>query len=315
MLRLSLRLTAVGFIVASSGCSALINPDTDLLGTDPDVDSGTVMLMDSGMTGFDAGPGFDGGPLFDAGNETCVEGTRRCVGDSLRTCASGMEIPQDCQAMDAFCQTDHCEPHVCRPNSRECSADGGSVLSCSARGDALDTMSCGSGRCDGATRMCTGGGDACTGLMGIRPGADREMNLCSFSDDNTYQPDTMCRGTTRASVGDRIFELRLDAPTRVTIELTDIDEGAAIDTIFYLRRVCDDQSTQIGCADDVPCAASTAEPAACFDGVDVRQSRLTVDLPAGNYYIVADAFLYTTGGGTMFGCGRVRLSVRETPRG
>lgn len=299
MLRSSLPLLG---LVALTGCSALINPDTDLLGSDPD--SG-VTLMDSGMTGFDAGP-----MGFDAGDVPCMEGSRRCAGDRLLTCVGGMLVPQDCQSMDAFCDVDHCQPHVCVPNSRECSADGRSVVSCDGRGSEATAMSCGDARCDPATRMCVGGGPACAISNGnVSLGTSRPFGLCTTDDNNTFQPDgRMCNGMARSDVGDQILTLTLTEPTRVTFELTDVDESRAIDTILYVRRTCDDPSSQILCADDVPCAASTVDPPACFDGVDVRQSRVTADLPAGTYYIVIDAFAYTTGG-VEFECGRVQLRV------
>lgn len=290
-------------LTVAAGCSALINPDPDRLGPDEGSDSG-VSLMDSGMTGFDAGP-----MGFDAGDVPCVEGSRRCMGDRLLTCAGGVEVAQDCQSMSAFCSGDQCEPHVCRPNSRECSADGGSVVSCNARGSEATTMDCGDSRCDPATRTCVGGGGACEGIRSIALGTERNTPLCAYDDDHTFQPDaTMCRGMSRADSGDRTFELTLTAPTRVTFELTDVDNARAIDTVLYVRRACDEAGTQVLCADDVPCAASTAQPPACIDGVDVRQSRITADLPAGTYYIVVDAFLYSAGG-VEFQCGDVRLRV------
>ncbi len=85
-------------------------------------------------------------------------------------------------------------------------------------------------------------------------------------------------------------------------------QNAPTELILYIRRACDDPSSQIVCADDVPCMASTAEPPACFGEVDVRQSRVTVTLPAGTYYVFVDAFEYTSSG-IDFTCGTVELSV------
>lgn len=302
----SLRAVAVVlFASALPACSALIDPDTGRLGPDDGADSG-VSLMDSGMSGFDAGPGFDGG------NVPCVEGTRRCSGDTLVTCAGGALVPQDCQAMMAFCDGDHCQPHVCRPNSRMCSPDGTSVLSCTARGDDVDAEDCGDGRCDPATFRCEGGGGPCDALNNVRIGEDRTANLCGRDDDNSRVPGGTCGGTSRSDTGDITYRLTLTEPTRVTIELTDIAESTAVDTVVYVRRVCDDETTQVLCSDDVPCEASTAEPPACIDGVDPRQSRVTADLPAGSYYVVVDAFEYTSGS-TEFRCGQVRLRITESP--
>ncbi|MCA9608997.1 MAG: hypothetical protein KC619_25525, partial [Myxococcales bacterium] len=258
MLRPSLPRVVLAFVPVLAGCSALINPDTDLLGTDDGTDSG-VTLMDSGVMGVDAGP-----MGIDAGDRPCVEGTRSCAGDQLVSCVGGMEVPQDCQSMEAFCDVDHCTPHVCVPNSRECSADGTSVVSCNGRGSEAVAESCGDARCDPATRTCVGGGPECPrSTATIRIGGTYRIGLCTPDDSDTFVPDgRMCTGTSRADSGDRVFTLTLDAPTRVTLELTDIDERRAVDTILYVRRNCDDPSSQILCADDVPCAASTAEPAA-----------------------------------------------------
>lgn len=287
-----------------AGCSALINPDTGRLGDDPD--SGVVALMDSGPPiGSDAGPGFD------AGDGTCDEGERRCNGDQLLTCVAGSFVAADCQAMGAYCDGDSCQPHECTPNSRRCSEDGDSVISCTARGDEESEESCGDGRCDPDTIRCEGGGDACP--LGDLP---RELSipdsrvrvLCERDDDHTFTPSDGCRAESRASVGDEVFPLVLDRERRLTFELTDVDESNAVDTILYIRRACDDPSTQVACADDVRCMASTVEPPACFGDVDVRQSRVTVTLPAGTYYVFIDAFEYSTSG-TTFGCGRVQLQV------
>ncbi|MBX3270128.1 MAG: hypothetical protein KF729_07695 [Sandaracinaceae bacterium] len=286
------------------GCSALVNPDVDRLGGDPGADSG-VTLMDG------ATPRPDAGPPRDGGGAACVEGTRTCAGDVLVVCAGGAERREDCAATGGICREGGCRPRACTPGTRTCADDGGSVLACSADGGELSVIDCGDGRCDPSTLACVEG--ACRGLDEIRVGSTETLDLCDESDDDTYERDSaQCRATTRASVGDRVFVLRLAMDTRVVIELTDVDEDAAIDTIVYLRTVCDDPTTQIGCADDVPCMASTAQPPYCVDGVDVRQSRLVATLRAGTYYVVVDGFRYSRSG-VSFGCGEVRLAVRAAP--
>jgi len=111
--------------------------------------------------------------------------------------------------------------------------------------------------------------------------------------------------------GDEVFVLELDSPTRLTFELTDYDETRAIDTVLYIRSACEDMASQVACADDVPCGTSTVPGGPTCTGsgaVDVRQSRVTLTLPAGRYYVVADAFV-RRGDGVNYTCGRVRLSV------
>jgi hypothetical protein len=48
-------------------------------------------------------------------------------------------------------------------------------------------------------------------------------------------------------------------------------------------------------------------PTGC-SGYEVRESTLRTHLDAGTYYIIADAFAYTSGT-TMYRCGHVQLSV------
>lgn len=152
---------------------------------------------------------------------------------------------------------------------------------------------------------------ACEDFPRIPVGGTRRVNLCNFEDANTFNRSDGCMTDLRAASPDQTFVLTIPSMQRVTISLTDVDDSATVDTVFYVRRICGDASTQIGCADDVPCAASTATPPACFTGgVDVRQSRVTATLPPGTYYIVADAYDYRRDG-TTFGCGRVELEVRD----
>jgi len=298
MLRFA-RLAAPAALVALAGCSALINPDTGRLGDDPD--AGVVTRMDSG------GPiGSDAGPGFDAGDGSCSDGERRCNGDQLLTCVAGSFVARDCQAMGAFCDDETCEPHVCTPNSRRCSDDGDSIVSCSARGDQASEESCGDGRCDPDTVSCEGGGGGCEDLPELIPNDRKRIELCEGTGDNTFAPAPGCGSDTPASAADVAYRLVLDEPRRLTFEVTDIDPMRAVDTILYIRRDCEDPSSQVVCADDVPCAASTVDPPACFGEVDVRQSRTTVSLPAGTYYVFVDAFEYMTSG-TSFRCGTVRL--------
>jgi len=287
------------------GCSSLVNPDSDLLGTDPGVDAGTVMLMDSGPTTRDAGT------RPDAGGMMCAEGTSRCAGDTLFTCAGGMELPQDCQAMGAFCSGDACSPHVCTPNQRECSSGGTAVLSCSARGDLVSRDACPNG-CDPDTLACRpdGGGGCADDADTIEIGESHTINLCEDDNTNTHESSAECTSSGDANLGDRVFSLTVERRQRLTIELTDVDEASAIDTILYIRSVCDRTDSQLACDDDVPCDESTAEPPACFGEVDLRQSRIETTLDPGTYYIVIDGFNYRTDR-VSFSCGDVELSVER----
>ena len=61
--------------------------------------------------------------------------------------------------------------------------------------------------------------------------------------------------------------------------------------------LCDERGTQIACDDDVTCAESSI--GGPCSGVEVRESRIETHLAAGTYYIVADAFAYSTERVTM----------------
>ncbi len=287
------------------GCSAIVNPDSDLLGPDPGVDSGTVVLMDSGDARIDAGP-------RDGGGVPCTEGAKRCVGETLFTCVGGAEIPRDCRAVGDYCDVDQCRDQVCEPNRRQCTPALNAVLSCSARGDLLSREACPNG-CDPETITCLPPGGVCDDVPSIDVGGRHTVDLCERADNNTHQPADGCGSTSRADVQDQIFSLTLERRQRVTIELTDVDAPRAVDTLVYVRRTCDDMGSQIACDDDVPCDRSTADPPACFGGVDVRQSRITLTLDAGTYFIVVDGFAYTNDS-VAFSCGLVELRVeRDSP--
>ena len=303
MLRLLARLGALALAFAFAGCSAIVGPDTTRLGDDPD--AGTPPPVDAGGTDTGMPPPGDGG------GGPCTDGTSRCEGDVLYSCFGGTETPQDCQAMSAFCDTDHCQPWVCTPGDRECSPDGRSALVCSARGDVVMMQDCGDGFCSPMTNACVMDMmPVCPGVRRITPGESVDTNLCGQPDENTFNRAPGCDTSLEAMSGDETFVLELDRMTRLTIELTDIDLTRAIDTVLYIRRDCDEKGSQVACHDDVPCGASTVPGGPrCTGGVDVRQSRITLDLPAGRYYIIADAF-ERRGDGTSYTCGTVRLSVR-----
>ena len=228
------------------------------------------------------------------------------------SCFGGTEVVEDCQTRGAFCNEGTCVDWRCTPGERACTPDMRFQLVCSARGDEVIRTECVDGFCSPATLACVmeTPPPVCAGTRNIAPGESVETNLCGDPDSNTFQRmGPNCDAGTPARSGDETFVLDLPHEQRVTIELTDIDESAAIDTIVYVRRDCLDPASQVACHDDVPCGASTVPGgASCSGGVDVRQSRLTLTLPIGRYYIVADAFLLRTDR-VNYTCGRVRLSV------
>ena len=105
MLGLRFFVAGLALAFASSGCSALIDPDVTRLGGGPSGDGGGVEA-DGGGSGTDAGPGSDGGlrddgsahvdagPGDDAG-PGCSTPTR-CSGNSLVACSGGAETTTPC---------------------------------------------------------------------------------------------------------------------------------------------------------------------------------------------------------------------------
>lgn len=287
-------------LVALMGCSAIVNPDVDRIGG---ADSGQP-VMDSGTPPGDAGR--DAGARPDTG-PPCVTGAR-CEGDTLISCRGGVESRQDCQAGGAYCLTDHCQPWVCTPSSRECTADLRGLVVCTPRGDNEALTPCELG-CDPTARTCVTTSLTCSTLPRITLGTPQRFDLCRETDEDTYTPTPDgCPATQRANVGDRTFVLTLTSDTDVVIDLRDVDTAAAVDTVVYVRRVCDDAGTQVACDDDIPCSESTVP--GCFGSTEVRQSRIETRLAAGTYYIVADAFAYRTET-VMYRCGMVELRVDD----
>lgn len=278
------------------GCSAIIEPDPSRLGGgDPDAGP---------STGRDAGP-----PRPDAGPpRPCTTPGSRCDGEDLVTCAGGVETRERCTESESLCAEGRCEPWVCEPSSRECSADNRGLLVCNARGDNQTLTPCELG-CNRETNACVTIAPRCTiGVPRISVGDTATVDLCVETDDDTHQPGTNCPRDERASVGDETFVLTVTEATNVAIEVSDADRDRAVDTVVYLRRMCDEQGSQIACGDDVPCGSSSLPGPLCT-GVEVRQSRIFWRLEPGVYYVVVDAFEYDTAT-TRFGCGVVQLSVR-----
>ncbi|NIS32433.1 MAG: hypothetical protein GWN73_19340 [Actinobacteria bacterium] len=135
------------------------------------------------------------------------------------------------------------------------------------------------------------------------------VNTCGQGDDTTHEPtseDGGCPATVRANGGDLMYAITLTTRQTITLDLRDDDGSAAIDTILYLRTNCEERLSQLACSDDLPCGETVF---GCRAGspFEVRQSRITVTLDPGTYYVAIDTFNYRTGGGLTFTCGDVVL--------
>ncbi|MCC6878142.1 MAG: hypothetical protein IT378_27765 [Sandaracinaceae bacterium] len=293
--------------VFAVGCSALVTPDPGRLG---DEDGGGIVIrIDSGTA--DAGmvpqpdsgpPPVDGGPA-DAFVPSCTNGTARCEGEVLVRCDGGREVRTDCAADASYCDGTECRAQVCDPGSITCSGSGLSSIVCNDRGSAATTTPCANG-CDPASGMCRDRPPACAGLPAVELNAPLTFNLCTETDGDTYVVSTGCPANTRADSGDRTFVLTIARAGTYMIDLRDADTSRGIDTAVYLRRSCDDATSQIACDDDVPCNMSDIMTGCSSSGVQVRQSRIVTALEPGTYYVVADAFVYDS-----FQCGQVLLRV------
>jgi hypothetical protein len=135
------------------------------------------------------------------------------------------------------------------------------------------------------------------------------VDTCGNGDDSTYQRTSDgggCPTATRANGPDLVYAITLATRSTITLDLRD-DDGVPIDTVLYLRTHCDEMASQVACSDDLPCGMTDF---GCGGGstsrLEVRQSRITITLEPGTYYVIADSFEYDSGG-TRFTCGDVLL--------
>ncbi|MEQ9079766.1 MAG: hypothetical protein RLP09_38255 [Sandaracinaceae bacterium] len=289
------------------GCSSIISPDDGRLGGDPGVDAS---VRDSGTGSGDADVDPDSGVERDSGPPVECGDTPRCEGDNLVSCVAGMEARQDCRARDAYCEAGACVDWVCEPGSRECNDDLSATIICDARGRTAAESRCTGGSCDPDTGNCGDRPSMCDGLPEIEVGDTIGVDLCGESDDETFVPmGPNCASDSRADVGDRVYRLEVTSPQNLVIQLSDDDSRAAIDTVLYVRTTCDVAGSQIACDDDEPCS-TIPFPGSCTDGVALGISRIRDRFEPGVYYIVIDAFEYTSGE-RRFRCGDVELTVRR----
>jgi hypothetical protein len=290
-------LRAVLLLLAVSGCSALVSPDPSRLGH---ADSGRAPIDAFAPIGTDAdlrAP--DAGAPDAAMSPACVEGAARCEGSVRVACQGGLEVRTDCAMSGLRCEAGACLR--CSPGSVACSRDGAGLLTCAADGASARFTPC-PGGCDATTNACAPP-DPCRDLSAIGLGDSERVNLCDAPGATSYARSDSCSAMSDAESNDATFSLTLEEPTTVEIDLRDIDPEVAVDTIVYVRRMCDAADSQITCDDDIPCSESDIRDG-CSRGVQVRQSRIRARLEAGTYFIVVDALVYGD-----FDCGEVELRV------
>ena len=294
-------------VLTTSGCSALVAPDPTRLGS---IDSGLAPDASGPIPDAFVPPGVDAhlvspdawSPIpVDAWTPTCVEAATRCEGSFQVTCVGGRETRTDCAAMGLECRGGACSGTVCMPGSVMCSGDRSGIVTCTPDGASVRFSPCPMG-CDPTTNTCAMSG-ACSGLPAIGLGDTRRIDLCAADGMTTYVRADGCGAMSDADSNDATFALTIREPTTVELDLRDVDPTVGIDTILYVRRACDASDSQLACSDDIPCTESDIT-SGCSGGVQVRQSRITLRLEPGTYYVVADALRYSE-----FDCGEVELRV------
>lgn len=240
-------LTIVALLAA--GCSAVINPDTDRLGDEPDTG---IVRIDGGRTdggrtdggGTDAGR-TDGGERTDAGADSGVE----CMGEV------------DCND-DVACTEDRCEDGGCVntpndgacPGGERCNAVMGCVPARCTRNEECDDGAF----CNGAERCDAGApGSGCVPGVPIVCADDygcttdvcnEAADRCSFLPTDSRCPDAI------DCTSDRCNPAASDNPSGCTHEPV----NAVCNTAFCtVSRVCNPTT---GCEGGVPRVCSDATP-------------------------------------------------------
>lgn len=219
--------------------------------------------------------------------------------------------PQDATSgADATTREDAATGSICAPNTTWC--DGDVLITCSADGDAVGRTRC-SGR--GLVCVATDDGASCAepelpdgscdafDAEEIGPG-EYLIDLCDQPDQATHAEQNDCGTGGAESGGDAFFTITVEEESNLIVDLRDEDGSVAIDTILYMREACEDAASQFACSDDIPCDQSDVEVGDCSRGLQVRQSRIQGQIPAGTYTVVVDHLVYPG-----FECGDVLLRL------
>ena len=133
-----------------------------------------------------------------------------------------------------------------------------------------------------ATAAAVNPGEACGSALPIAAGAT-PGNTCGFQDD--YSPPAACSNASGANGLDQVYYFVLDQKTSVTFSTCG---NTCIDTVLYVRDVCNLAGAQSVCDDDSCRATGACQP----DGNTV-QSNLAATLTAGVHYLFLDTFAAT----------------------
>ncbi len=131
-----------------------------------------------------------------------------------------------------------------------------------------------------AMPAATNAAETCGNPLPLAAGATTG-NTCGFQDD--YSPPDGCSMAVAGANGlDQVYYFVLDQKTSVTFSTCD---NTCIDTVLYVRDVCNENSAQTVCDDDSCRASGACQP----DGNTV-QSHIATTLAAGIHYLFLDTF-------------------------
>lgn len=219
---------------------------------------------------------------------------------------------------------------ACGDGEWEC--DGGNALVCAGEGELNACGGCGNldvtpntpcldcerGRwiCSGTSLVCNCPGDdpvpaACQDPLEIELGEEIIVDLCPRPDEMANLAGGEC-DEHEIHGPEAVYRLTLDERTSVRLALWDDDDTRAIDTLLYVRRQCEDRSSQVACADDEPCDAENRDLGLCTGDQQPRLSVIDTVMDAGDYFIVVDTYEYAQNG-VSYSCGTVHLETEESP--
>ena len=134
----------------------------------------------------------------------------------------------------------------------------------------------------------------------IRIGSDPVTgNTCGYQDD--YGPLPGCSTALSGTNGlDQVYYFVLDEPGDVRFSTCN---DTCIDTVLYVRDVCNDSSSQRACDDD-SCRASGS----CLPDGNQVQSRVSATLGAGVHYLVLDTYA-----ASQIPCGAFTIAPNGVP--
>jgi hypothetical protein len=111
-------------------------------------------------------------------------------------------------------------------------------------------------------------------------------NTCGYEDN--YSPPLGCSTAVSGNKGlDQVYYFVLDATSTVSFSTCD---GTCIDTVLYVRDVCNDNGSQLPCDDD-SCRAGES----CLPTGNPVQSLVSATLGPGAHYLMLDTFSASPG--------------------